>query len=99
MKMSRPVLIIFSILAGLQVLSAGAALADIIGKDMFGLFALAVAAVQVGMTFYVQNLTMPLQNVAAYESGTSAGVVAGPAATSANGVSVDVVPSTPPGQG
>ena len=99
MRVSRPVLITFSILAGLQVITASAALADVIGKDLFSLFALTVAAVQVGMTFYVQNLTVPLENVAAYESGTEAGVIAGPAATSANGVSVDVIPSTPPGQG
>lgn len=98
MKKSKPVLIVFSILAGLQVLSAGAALGDVVGPKLFGLFALAVAAVQVGMTFYVQNLTVPLANVAAYESGTNAGIVAGPAATPSNGVSVNVTPTEPPGE-
>jgi hypothetical protein len=93
---SKPVLIIFSTLAGLQVLTAGAALGDVVGPKLFGLFALGVAAVQVGMTFYVQNQTVPLQNVAAYESGTAAGVVAGPAAVPANGVPVDVTVADPP---
>lgn len=87
---SRPVLIIFSTLAGLQVLTAGAALSDVIGPHLFGLFALAVAAVQVGMTFYVQNQTVALQDVAAYNSGGALGVVAGPAADPANGVPVQV---------
>lgn len=91
MNKSRPVLIIFSILAGLQVLSAGAALADVIGKDLFGLFALGVAAIQVGMTFYVQNLTVPLQDVAAYVTGgNSPLLVAGPASSVTDGTEVVV---------
>jgi hypothetical protein len=89
-RTSRPVLIVFSTLAGLQVLTAGAALGDIIGAKLFGLFGLAVAAVQVGMTFYVQNLTVELKNVAAYDSGTEQGIIAGPAAAPANGVPVEV---------
>lgn len=93
---SKPVLIIFSTLAGLQVLTAGAALGDVIGGQQASFAALVVAAAQIGMTFYVQNQTVPLQNVAAYESGTAAGVVAGPAATPANGVPVDVTIADPP---
>lgn len=91
MNKSRPVLIVFSILAGLQVLSAGAALSDIVGPAVFGLFALGVAAVQVGMTFYVQNLTVPLADVAAYVSGgPTPAVIAGPAAAVTNGTVVTV---------
>lgn len=93
---SKPVLIIFSTLAGLQVLTAGAALGDVIGGKQASFAALVVAAAQIGMTFYVQNQTVPLQNVAAYESGTPAGVVAGPAALPANGVPVDVTVADPP---
>jgi hypothetical protein len=75
---SRPVLIIFSILAGLQILTAGAALGDVVGKDVVGLLVLAIAAVQTGMTFYVQNQVTPMNDVSAYvdQEGQT---VAGPA--------------------
>lgn len=91
MNKSRPVLIIFSILAALQFLAAGAALGDLVGPHVFGLFGLSVGAVQVGMTFYVQNITVPIQNVAAYvTSGDVPTVVAGPAAAATNGAEVTV---------
>lgn len=92
MTKSRPVLITFSILAGLQVLTGAAALGDVIGDQAFGLFAIVVAAVQVGMTFYVQNQVVPNGDVAAYvnEAGT---VVAGPAAAPTNGSAVVVQPA------
>lgn len=91
MKKSRPVLITFSILAGLQVLSGGAALADVIGQQPVGLFILAVAAVQVGMTFYVQNQTVPLQDVGAYVTGgDNPAMVAGPASAVEDGAEVEV---------
>lgn len=95
MNKSRPVLIIFSILAGLQVLTGAAALGDVIGDQAFGLFALGVGAVQVGMTFYVQNSVVPVQDVAAYQNSYG-DVVAGPAAGVTNGKLVDVVKTEPP---
>ena len=96
MKSSRPVLIIFSVLAGLQVLSAGAALGDLIGHVYFGLFGLAVASVQVGMTFYVQNQTVPIGQVAAYVTGgDNPSVIAGPAAAATDGTEVTVHPVEP----
>lgn len=94
MKKSRPVLIIFSILASLQFLAAGAALADLVGPRIFGLFGLSVGAVQVGMGFYVQNLTIPMEQVAAYvSSGDQPSVIAGPAAEATNGTEVTVKPA------
>lgn len=89
---TRPVLITFSILAALQVIAGGAALQDVIGKTAFGLFVLTVAAVQVGMTFYVQNSVVPAQDAVAYinQDGIA---VAGPAAGLTNGTAVEVVPS------
>lgn len=78
MNKSRPVLITFSILAALQVLTGAAALGDVIGQQAFGMFAIAVAAVQVGMTFYVQNQVAPTRDVAAYVD-TKGNTVAGPA--------------------
>ena len=90
---SKPVLITFSILAGLQVLTGAAALGDVIGDQLFGLFAIVVAAVQVGMTFYVQNQTVAVLDVAAYADKTGQ-VVAGPAAGATRGTPVTVEPGT-----
>lgn len=86
---SRPVVIVFSILAALQVLTAGSTLADVVGKDLAGLVILAIAAVQVGMTFYVQGGVVPSQDSVAYinEKGVA---VAGPAAGLTNGTAVEV---------
>lgn len=95
MNKSRPVLITFSILAGLQVLTGAAALGDIIGQQAFGLLVLGVAAVQVGLTFYVQNQVTPTGDVAAYVD-QKGNTVAGPASPPevVDGTAVDVV-STP----
>lgn len=95
MNKSRPVLITFSILAGLQVLTGAAALGDIIGQQAFGLLVLGVAAVQVGLTFYVQNQVTPTGDVAAYVD-QKGNTVAGPASPPEvlDGAAVDVV-STP----
>jgi hypothetical protein len=95
MTKSRPVLIVFSILAGLQILTAGAALGDTIGKDAAGLIVLAVAAVQGGMSFYVQGQVVPQEDVAALQNEAGI-VVAGPAAGPTNGTPVDVSPSRGP---
>lgn len=91
---SRPVLITFSILAGLQVLTGGAVLTDVIGEKFAGFFILVVSAVQVGMTFYVQNLTVPYRDAVAFVDGQG-DVVAGPAAPLTNGTPVDVVQAVP----
>jgi hypothetical protein len=95
MNKSKPVLITFSVLAGLQVLTGAAALADVIGQTAFGLFAITVAAVQVGMTFFVQNQVTPTKDVAAYDTGNEQGIVAGPAAAPVTGTPVAVVAAPP----
>lgn len=56
----RPVLIAFSVMAGLDVLTGGSALADVIGKDTAGLIVLCLAAAKVGLGFYVQGEVTPL---------------------------------------
>ena len=94
MTKSQPLLIVFSVLAGLQVLTGAAALGEVIGAQAFGLFALLVAAVQVGMTFYVQNQVVPTGDVAAYVDGNGQ-TVAGPASAPSTGTAVEVVPETP----
>jgi hypothetical protein len=96
MNKSRPVLITFSILAGLQILTAGAALSDVLGDKVAGLVVLAVAAVQAGMSFYVQNQVVPVNDTAAYVD-TSGNLVAGPASPPSvvDGESVAVIASSP----
>lgn len=94
MPKSRPVLIVFSILAGAQVMTNATGLSEVIPSKYMFLAGIIVAAVQTGMTFYVQNQTVPLQDVAAYDSGKpEVGLVAGPAAVPANGVPVQVTPT------
>lgn len=66
MKKSQPVIVVMSILAGLQVLGAGSALADVVSKDVAALFALVVASAQVGMQFYVRSQVTPHEDVILY---------------------------------
>lgn len=57
---NEPLLIWSSILVTLQVLAAGAALADVIGATVAALVALVVAALQAGTTFYVRGKVTPV---------------------------------------
>lgn len=97
----RPVILVMSILAGLQFIAGGAMLADFIGKQAAGLFILFVGALQAGIQFYVQNQVTPWSTVVSKvnDAGT---IVAGPAAAVATGVVVsepqpvsEVVPVEP----
>lgn len=66
MTKSRPVILTMSILAGLQILTAGAALSDTIGVKAAALTVLVVAAIQGGVQFYVQSQVTPTQDVVAF---------------------------------
>lgn len=57
---NEPLLIWSSILVTLQVLTAGAALGDVIGATVAALVALVVAALQAGTTFYVRGKVTPV---------------------------------------
>lgn len=57
---NEPVLIAMSVLAGLQILGAGAALTDVVGASVAALFALVVAAAQAGVQFYVRGKVTPV---------------------------------------
>lgn len=57
--MSRPQLVWSSILAGLQVFSGGAVLADVLPKNWLGLFVLSVAALQSGTVYYQHQAKQP----------------------------------------
>jgi hypothetical protein len=89
---SRPVLTAMSILAGLQILTGGAALGDVIGVKVAALAILIVGAAQGGIQFYVQGKVTPNDAVAA-RALPSGAVVAGPAApgTTKEGEEVDVL--------
>lgn len=92
---SRPVVIIFSILAGMQILSNAGGLSEVVGPKVFFLFGILVASVQVGMTFYVQNVTAPVEDVGAYINAEG-NMVAGPASGVTNGKEVEVIKTEPP---
>lgn len=94
---SRTHIIVGSILAALQILNGGAALADFIGPTAFGLFALCVAAFQGGWQFYTAATSVPNGNVAAALDNKTGELVAGPASETPNNVQVEVVPVPVPG--
>lgn len=75
---SRPVVVWMSILAALQVMSAGSALADVVPAKWAALFSLGVAAAQAGIQFYVQSQVTPWETVIAKENEDGQ-AVAGPA--------------------
>lgn len=56
----EPVVVVMSVLAALQVLAGGAALTELIGPQLAGVLILAVAALQVGVQFYVRGQVTPL---------------------------------------
>lgn len=58
---NEPLLIWSSILVGLQVLTAGAALADVVGKDTAAFCVLIVAALQAATSFYVRGRVTPVE--------------------------------------
>ena len=76
----EPVLIVMSVLAGLQFLTAGAALGDVIGLQWAGFAILVVGALQSGVQFYVRGQVTPNETVAAKIDTAREEVVAGPAA-------------------
>jgi hypothetical protein len=57
---NEPLLIWSSILVTLQVMAAGAALGDLVGATVFGVFALGVAALQAGTQFYIRGKVTPV---------------------------------------
>jgi hypothetical protein len=75
----EPVVIVFSILAALQVINGGLALIDTIDKDVAAIISLVIGAITAGASFYVRAMVMPWNQVVSRvtEQGT---VVAGPAA-------------------
>ena len=52
----QPVVIVFSILAGLQVINGGLALVDAFPKDLAAIFSLVLGAVTASASFYVRGM-------------------------------------------
>jgi hypothetical protein len=75
----QPVVIVFSILAGLQVINGGLMLIDSIDKDIAGLFSLILGAVTAAASVYVRGMVTPWVDVVS-KITSSGNVVAGPAA-------------------
>lgn len=74
----QPVVIVFSILAALQVINGGLALVDSIDKDVAALISLIIGAITAGASFYVRAMVTPWSEVVSkIDHGQ---VVAGPAA-------------------
>lgn len=92
---SKPVLIAFSILAGLNVVNGGLAALEVVPAKAVGILALGTAAVTAGLMFYVQGVVVPLPAVAARVTGDGQ-LVAGPAEqTIPTGAQVQLVPTSP----
>lgn len=94
---SEPVVIIMSVLAGLQILTAGSALGDVIGAQTAALLVLVVAAAQGAIQFYVRSKVTANTNVVARREATTHDVIAGDAAPAAagmpEGTRVEVTPT------
>jgi hypothetical protein len=75
----QPVVIVFSILAALEVINGGLGLIDAINRDTVGIVSLVIGALTAGASFYVRGMTAPWDTVVSKvnEQGL---VVPGPAA-------------------
>lgn len=83
-----PVLIVMSTLAGLQAITAGSVLTDIIGPQLAALLALLIAGAQIGVQFYVNGAVTVTSTVVAARTDEGT-VVAGPSAQAPTGVEVE----------
>lgn len=61
--MSRPLIIVHSVLAGLQVVTGGAMVSELFGERVGGYIMLGIGAVQAGVAYYTNATTTPNQQV------------------------------------
>jgi hypothetical protein len=90
----QPVVIVFSVLAGLQVVVAGLLLIDTLNKDLVAIISLVVAAFQTMATLYVRGMVTPWDTVVS-KLASDGTVVPGPAADGVAGAPPNV-PKDPP---
>lgn len=90
---SKPVLIVTSVLAGLNVVTAGLGVLEVVPAKVVGIIALATAAVAAAVGAYLQGVVVPLNAVAARVTGDGQ-LVAGPAEqTIPTGAQVQLTPT------
>lgn len=80
MLKQQPVVIVFSIIAALQVINGGLAVTDVFSDEVAGIIALVIGALTAGASFYVRAMTAPWDTVVSKinEKGL---VIPGPAAS------------------
>lgn len=92
---SKPVLIVFSLLAAMNVVNGGLAALDVLPVKVVGIIALATAGVTAGVMFYVQGVVVPLEAVGARLTNDGK-MVTGPAdQTIPAGTEVQLTPTAP----
>lgn len=90
---SKPVLIVLSVLTGLNVVIGGLGALEVVPAKVVGLIALGAAAVSAGVGFYLQGVVVPLSAVAARVTGDGK-LVSGPAEqTIPTGAEVQLTPA------
>lgn len=90
---SKQAVLIGSVLAGLQIISGGTALADAIPAKAAALFTLLVAAIQVAWHNYNQAFQVTPNGAVAATVTDAGAVVAGPAIATGDGTPVDIAPT------
>jgi hypothetical protein len=90
---SKPVLIVLSVLAGMNVVNGGLGAREVVPAQVVGLLALGTAAVTTGLMFYLQGVVVPANAVAARITGDGQ-LVSGPAdQTIPTGTQVEISPT------
>lgn len=92
---SKPVLIVMSILAGLNVVNGGLGALEVVPAKVVGIIALGTAAVAAAIGFYLQGAVVPANAVAARVTGDGQ-LVAGDATVISTGTKVELSPDTGP---
>lgn len=93
---SKPLVILFSILTGLDVLTAAGGLTDVISEKAALVIVLGTKAVTAGATYFSSNWVTPNDKVLAVQTPSGEGAVAGQAATQPTGSAVDVTEAAEP---
>jgi hypothetical protein len=89
----EPVVIVYAILAALQVVNGALATTDVFDEDVAGIIAIVIGAITAGAAFYVRSLVSPWEEVVSQIKDGH--VVAGPASTGGNTLPTDPPPADP----
>jgi hypothetical protein len=92
---SKPVLVVLSILVGLNVINGGLLTLEVMPAKVVGLLALGTAAVSAAVGFYLQGVVVPVDAVAARVTGDGKIVTGDADPTIRPGTEVEVSPVGP----